>query len=76
MWQNLEFLNVAAGGTKCYDYAERVLEQNYNFLNSVLSPDIQNVASPFTCLLGLTVSSINIKYRLRCVLNKVFDVVR
>lgn len=62
VWQNLEFLNVAASGTKYYDCAERVLEQNYNFLNSILSPDILNVASPFTCLLGLTVGSINIGY--------------
>ena len=76
MWQSLEFLNVAAGGTKCYDCARRVLEQTYNFRNSILSPDILYVVSPFPCLSGLTVGSTSIQYRLRCVLNKAFDVVR
>jgi len=34
VWQNLEFINVAASGTKCYDCTGRVLEQNYNLLKS------------------------------------------
>jgi len=55
VWQNLEFLNVAASGTKCYYCTGRVVEQNYDFLNYILRPDILNVASPFTSLLGLTV---------------------
>jgi hypothetical protein len=43
-------------------------------VTTFLSPYILNVAILFSCLLGLTLGSISIKYRLRCVFNKAFDV--